>query len=173
MIKVLIDLYSIKPHPKDGQSKTIIVREGEATFEYKGKMNQKLLDSSGYNNRYIITKAEQVFRSAGGEYISVEGIVTDKSKIEQLKSFGVTDFTFNNDHLVFDHTPNPNYVFEYEKTKLKCLDCGCMVLHDEIESDYTDEGNEFNTCPLCESIDSFEDFKLEAINEALKRKVEL
>ena len=124
MIKVLIDLDSIKPHPQAGQSQTMIVREGQTEFEYKGKNSATIIDYYQQNNDcgYIIDKAEQMFNGPIGDYVLIKGFVTDKSKIEKLKQFGVVNFIFNNDHVVFKHHPNPGYLFEYEKTKLKCSD---------------------------------------------------
>ncbi len=65
------------------------------------------------------------------------------------------------------HLPIGEYSYEYENTPIECNECKNLIPFKEIEHDWEDNDVEFEFCPICKEIDTFE-YEFQSIEEALK-----
>jgi hypothetical protein len=152
---IKINRDSIKLNPRAGQENTIISRDTEISFEYRGKLPQELKD-----NEDIIITAEDYERNI------IEGFLIRPSVVELLQAAGVIiKIKYNTE--VINHRPIPKYDYEYEDAYLICDNCEKQVSIKDIDIDYDDEGVRSECCPNCKNCNTFEDYVYENIEDAL------
>lgn len=165
-LKILIDINSIKPNPDAGRTSAIINRGTEWSGEYTGEIPDWLKDhvieickkpeGNGYKTQFI----------GNGE--------PPKDFFERAKEDENLGFEVHaNSEVVHWKFPDPEYLFKYERTALKCDECGNEVPVVDIVRDYDFGGYALDECPKCEALDSFpvppEYREFEDIDDALKR----
>ncbi len=72
----------------------------------------------------------------------------------------------------YGHEPEPEWLYEYIPTEVRCCECGGTFKHTELRDDYTytEDDNEFwssNVCPLCGTWDYCE-VEYEKLTDALR-----
>lgn len=185
MITIPIKLSSIKLNPNynSGFKTNYVNSRVETTFTYKGKPLDWLLEeiknafnenfNKSFNHEFIVTS----YGTKGDDenIIICEGVIYNPHNIPE--KFMVKGFKIIIDHKYIDvpsYFSASKYSFEYKKVKVKCSACKSMIDVDDIE-EYCDGDEEYgyNKCPECDTLNSFEDYKYETIEDAVKRKEKL
>lgn len=175
MIKILIDIPTIKENTGRRDPGLPIKECGPTicTISMKGPFPKEL---NG------ISEATE-WEIKNGKQISWKGYIDDPENIEPIlklskehkwKGLKIESKTeIINNYTIF---PEPAYIYRFINYKLECNECHAMVLPWKIVIDYESDGEDYSgpiqTCPICQSVETFEDWGYETIEEALKRKNE-
>lgn len=163
-VKILVDLRTIKKNPEAG--KTHFLVEGRRDFygKYKGAQLPKDMEPFCF-----VTYQEFNTNGAFTEFHSKGQADMDVLKGHEKDIEGLT---FTHTPHEINTRPQPKYLYDYEKTKLECSNCGSKVRHDHIESDWAFDGEDevyTEWCPICKEVGTFPAREYESITEALKR----
>jgi len=162
---IKIDRTSIKRNPNAGSTRTYLQGLKDTSFKIKsGKIPKWLLKDPFYPTDQRIEN-NIVIELEG----KINGPITDKM-IEKFKTVKGLSINILCEPIIIDHFPEPDYLFEYEKTKLKCKHCKNKVDVDAIETDWIMDEYEVEICPICQQENTFPKYKYEKIENAIKGK---
>jgi hypothetical protein len=103
-----------------------------------------------------------------GKLIKASGVINGPITSEQFAKWvnieGIR-LTVENGINTIHHMPEPDYLYEYEETYLKCKHCKNKINVEDIETDYDIVTL---TCPECGAYDSFPKYKYEKIEDVIK-----
>lgn len=164
---VKIDRSTIRKNPKAGQTESIVDRGLLITFVYKGRKEPEWINSLDVD---IESRSFQGI--PGFEEIEIRGQIKVTDKLEKFieenkKTEGLT-LTIQRDYETLHHMPEPEYLYKYEKTYLKCNHCKEKVEVQDIEIDYIFDGEDevkVETCPLCGGENSFDHYEFENLSD--------
>lgn len=154
---IKIDKESIKKNPTAGNDKIFIHGPLEISFEIKGKFPEYLLIEK---NIYLTHWNENYWK----------GYLIDHSLLDKLLLENNCTIECKKDIQVHRHLPEPQYLYKYEKTYLKCSNCSESILHSDIDIDYDYDGYKYETCPKCQYVNTFQERKYESITQALNNE---
>jgi hypothetical protein len=152
----------MRPNPHAGETDYYIPCGKTITFTHKGELPEFMNE----NNTIISTK---VFNCNPLWNVEYEGYINDPEIVEACINAGV-NLTISQDHqhVQLIH-PEPDYLYEYEDTLVKCSRCKEEFDHEELEADSIDDFYSNTICPKCQKWNCCE-VEYESIAEALKRK---
>jgi hypothetical protein len=158
--KLLIDLNSIKRNSNAG---------GTSTSVYAGHTIKFTADI--LPNDFI--DGENCYLTNWGDDGTVSGYILDNKFFEKNikdRRSGIY-FTKYIEHHVINHSPIPEYSYEYENISVVCCGCGKIIMTNDLESD-VDGSNENYSNRICPKCGEFYccDLIYEKIEDAIKRK---
>jgi hypothetical protein len=162
---VRIKLLSIEKNPNAGSTVTYVHGLKEVIFTIDCKKIPKAIKAPPF---YIT----QTYSESLNKVNRISGVINGPFTYKQLKKWckELNGLTINvkQDINRIHHLPEPDYLFEYEKTYLRCGHCKNLIEVEDIESD-----NMFDMviqlCPKCDHIDTFPEYVYEDIKDALKK----
>lgn len=162
MITIKIKRDSIKKNPNAGNTSSIIQGLKEAKFKIESYSIPDIIK----NEPFFITE----FTEENGVLTSASGVINGPITPDQFSEWmliqGIS-ITISNNTRVIHHMPEPDYLFEYEDTEVKCRHCKNMVDVDSIEQDEFG-GDLLNICPICGHENTFPEYKYEKIGDVVK-----
>jgi len=146
---IKIDRKTVKKNPNAGSTRDILPGIRTTEFEYRGeKLPIYLKDKV---NCYITG-----MRVVGNNIVILFGTIIEpiSSKIikEAVKDKRLS-ISMHQDTITVDHFPEPDYFYEYRKTKVQCDKCGEWFDHNELQSDDFMDCYSDRICPLCKEWD--------------------
>ena len=173
-ITVKIDRATIKKNPDAGKTQTHILRKIDYSFKFWGNKKPKWLKEK--DGAYL-QEGEQISGITGTTFV-LKGKLTNKKLAEKLlrlveqkdykKLEGELTITADYDYETINHNPSPEYLYEYEKTLVKCGNCKQKIEVNEIVEDYIDDEVRVEICPKCHEYNTFPEYKYEKISDAIK-----
>jgi hypothetical protein len=164
MKTIKIDRSTIEKNPNVGNTRTYLQGNSHATFEIESEeIPQWLSEEPFYPTEWSLESDSNGMNSMKGE---ISGMITEEM-IEKFKITKGLHVNISKEPIVIDHMPEPDYLYEYEETTLKCKHCKSKVNGDDIETDWEDD-YPIKVCPVCRRIDSFPEYRYEKIEDALK-----
>ncbi len=121
---IKIDKGTIAKNPNAGSTQTIIQRPAEARFEIESNDIPKWIYKPPF---FIENEAIELVtsKSRSGKIKRISGIINGPITKKQLKKWQNSSLKVNiklNTQIIM-HSPNSDYLFEYEETYLKCKHC--------------------------------------------------
>lgn len=162
MIIVKIDLATLRKNPYAGKDYIRVQGNRTIRFELEGGV----LPSFMVGNPLVDVMEETFDGKFAGFFLNDEPI----EQLTKLQEPYKWNLEVDNGIMEIPTMPQPLYLYEYENVVVKCSNCNEDVALENIETDYTDEGTRYETCPNCGDIDSFPEVQYETLDEALKRK---
>jgi hypothetical protein len=166
MILIKIDRDSIKRNPRAGATFSWFHGARSVTFEINGggRIPVDLID------KVIIT--EWLGFGLPEMAVALRGHIINPDDALLFIAIPGISITVDNGLEKVSHLPQPEWLFEYENTGIRCDSCGSVVKVEDIESDSFYDGDDDNfidqICPVCKAQDSFGDIEYESISEAVK-----
>lgn len=174
---IKIDRKSIKKNPNAGMRDYFVHTRNDISFEIntfhknmENKKNPKIKAIyATFDNRVDKNKFESAHYKMYENDLNVAQKFLNRLSKKYGKYFICTiSSEFEEIHSM---TPEPEYLFEYHKSNIKCCHCGAEFdyndLHKGIDEDY-DEGYLENMCPKCNGPDCC-NIVFEKIDDAMKR----
>lgn len=160
MVVIKIDRSSIKKNPNAGKQFTNVQGMREVKFSCYLTVSEfeKLNNTRGV----IISEYRD---SPNSDKLNVSGYLDDIEFASLLPDTHEIEAKIHVEKVY--HLPLPNWLYKHEDTKIICDECGSLVLYRNIEKDYDDDGVDFDVCPICKNVNTFE-YEFETIDEALK-----
>lgn len=155
---ILIDTSTIRRNPDYHPPGTRHYRVGisETTFHGKGLVpkeieNHEDLVVTDWPLESVTNKKYQVESVTNKEYYGVLYGKLTEDILDILKKYNID---INSSHQMIDDTQinSPEFLYEYENTKVKCQYCKSVFLHKYLYSEWTyDGGGHSDTiCPVCD-----------------------
>jgi hypothetical protein len=167
-IVIKIDPASIKKNPNAFKT-TSYVKNGprEIRFSYDKISKADFLQLKHLSDLHddVILRSYNI--SHNGSYHSVSGLCLHEQALERLPKEDLS-YEINDNVQVFEHYPEPEYLYNYLPTKVKCRNCKKMILHSAIANDCDDDGCCWTVCPNCSGIDTFE-FEYQQIDDVISK----
>jgi hypothetical protein len=169
---IRIDRKSISKNPTAGATETTI--QGAITAKFSIEANN--IPSWIYEPPFIPTASYiPIYNESKGGILDgkVEGYINspiDEELIDKCTKIGM-DINIERELKTFQHRPEPEYLYDYVETYLKCKYCKNLVEVEDIEEDYyiTDEDDiRVETCPICKHDNTFPERRYEKIEDVLK-----
>lgn len=162
---------SIKRNPHAFSTETPISLRPEYTFKYEGYNPPKWIYSKD-----VSIDSHELIGLIEWKLDVITGRIFDRELFERLYKIEIQNrekgkysglnLTYTQNSRIFHHMPEPEYLYEYKNTKIKCSECHSLVRVNKIQSDEIDD-NLVDVCPICGGINTF-DFKYEKISDAIK-----
>jgi hypothetical protein len=163
-IIVKIDRSSIKKNPNAFMTTTTIIESVDCTFKWSGYKKPEWFDQEGI----VVTT---VVQNSMDNFIEIEGIIKNPEQFKDyFKEPGMT-INYKNNFRDLHHRPEPEYLYDYEKTYVKCNHCKEKVEVQKIDIDYIFDGEDevkVETCPLCFGENTFPNREFEKLSDVLK-----
>lgn len=154
-IIIPIDRGTIKPNPNYG--KRFINGRTTTTLDYLGEIPAELREwlnplSIALIGNTIVTTCQ---------IIGNPDLFKNNPNCQNIKTkTNLIDVSPSNSH---------EYLYKYKKTLLECSNCKSHVAHDYIDSDYDENGDVCECCPVCSNVQTFPAFKYEKIEDVLSK----
>jgi len=144
---IKIDRRTLKKNPNAGSTVSYIRGAKSAEFKYKGTKLPEYLKDKG--NCYI-TEIDYQNNIIYGKII---GIVTQRLIKQVLNDRKNCTISMEQDLTKVEHLPEPDYFYEYRKTKVQCDSCGAWFDHHKLRSDEIMDVYSDRICPECGEFD--------------------
>lgn len=145
---------SIKKNPRAGEEFSQVPTNVEVSFSYDGAPPKGLDNEEGV----FITEFNDNYTA---------GILLHDGLIPIVEKYGITNVKVVYGKEQIYHQPLPDYLYEYENPEVTCKNCHNSIKVAEIERGADDDGYGYTACPICKTIDTFEDIQYEDIKAAL------
>ena len=155
---IRIDRETIKKNPNAGSTQSHMQGLREVTFKIESdNIPEWFHKDPFYPTEWEIGKMKGL----------ISGAITDEM-IEKFKGVKGLSVDIKCNPITIEHTPAPDYFYDYEQTTLKCKHCKNKIAVDEIECDWILDEYEVEICPICKQENTFPKYKYERIEDVLK-----
>ena len=174
-ITVKINRSTIRRNPDAGKTQSHVLRKIDYSFKFLGNKKPKWMKEK---DGVYLEEYEHISGVIAGTTFVLKGRLTNKELTEILlrlieqkdykKLGGDLTITVDYDYETINHAPSPEYLYEYEKTFIKCSNCKAKIEVNEIVVDYIDDEVRVEICPKCHGYNTFPEYKYEKISDAIK-----
>lgn len=165
---VKIDRSTIRKNPNAGRTETMISEGLQFFFVFVGTKEPKWIKKDGV----YVTGVNYQGSDLVNQIMTIEGEIVNNELIEKIKKnhfekgkfLPGTTITVKNNLRTLHHMPGPQYLFEYEKTYLKCKNCKKDIEVQDIDVDYIFDGEgevKVESCPVCNAENCFDNYEFE------------
>lgn len=153
---IKINKTTIRKNPNAGNTVTYINRGSSASFKIEGNVPKFINKPPFFVEEWRIDNNKMVYASG-----KINGVI-DQTFIDKAPNLQITMY---NDIETIYHQPEPDYLYEYKETYLRCSHCKNKVDVDEIQTDWVDDEYEITVCPVCEAENSFREYRFQQFSE--------
>lgn len=180
---IRIDRNTIKRNPNAGSTQTLIPGNATFKFTFDVPFYETEIDFDNLNNTKGLPYDEfKLGVNCNLVSVSVDNdiatlvIAATSNELPDLVSNGFrpkgVSLSMDRNVTVCDHSPEPDYFYEYEPAMIECMHCGHEFNHNELSSDSFLVGDDFDEifvqdiCPNCNAGDCCE-YEYEKIEDVL------
>ncbi len=176
-IIVKIDRSTIRKNPDAGNTQSHILREIIYLFNFLGSKKPRWMKEK---DGVFLESGEQISGKSisAGTGLILKGRITNEELFRKLlhliekkdyKKIG-GELTLSAEHKydTINHAPSPEYLYDYEKTFIKCSNCKKEIEVNHVVVDYIDDEVCVEICPKCHEYNTFPKYVYEKISEVVK-----
>lgn len=177
---IKIDRSTIRRNKDAGSTVSYVPTKWTCSFDYKGKVVPIVdevqndwfaidTDLLNHNEDYLLT---EVIHGDQDLVVEARGCFTKPFDYEVVRKVeGISNISEQYERVKVEHPPIPKYSFKYEDVEVTCQFCRKSTLMREVEVYVDGAGESHEMCPLCLSLDSFEQVEFEDIESVVGQDV--